>query len=208
MGQLSLALLGTPLVRHGGPELAFPTRKALALLAYLAVEGGLQAREKLAALFWPESDSDRARASLRYTLAALRSVLSHPGGLSHVIAERHAVRFDSSSRYELDLRKVEAASSFARAREREPQSSAKPSGSAQATPVEMLEKAAALCRGAFLEGFSLPDAPEFDDWESVQREIWHRRMESVSTGCRNCARRPAISGARSIQRPGGWRSAP
>lgn len=55
MGQLSLALIGRPRVSHAGADLAFPTRKTLALLVYLAVEGSVQSREKLAALLWPET---------------------------------------------------------------------------------------------------------------------------------------------------------
>jgi hypothetical protein len=48
MGDLSVVVLGAPRVRHGDATLAFPTRKALALLTYLAVEGGMHARGKLA----------------------------------------------------------------------------------------------------------------------------------------------------------------
>jgi DNA-binding SARP family transcriptional activator len=55
--------------------LGFPTRKALALLIYLVVEGAQQPREKLAALFWPDSDRTHARAMLRYTLADIRRAL-------------------------------------------------------------------------------------------------------------------------------------
>jgi len=40
MGQLHLALLGTPEVRHGGQIVTFRTRKALALLTYLVDEVG------------------------------------------------------------------------------------------------------------------------------------------------------------------------
>jgi hypothetical protein len=39
MSQLQLSLLGTPGVKHGEHTLTFSTRKALALLVYLAVEG-------------------------------------------------------------------------------------------------------------------------------------------------------------------------
>ncbi|MFL5656800.1 MAG: hypothetical protein ACJ8CB_21795 [Ktedonobacteraceae bacterium] len=41
MSQLHLSLLGTPVVKHGERTLTFSTRKALALLVYLAVEGGV-----------------------------------------------------------------------------------------------------------------------------------------------------------------------
>jgi predicted ATPase len=36
--------------------------------------------------------------------------------------------------------------------------------------------AAACKRGDFLAGFSLGDAPDFDDWVALQREVWHRRL--------------------------------
>src|SRR5436305_244322 len=76
MGHLTLRTLGTPEVRHAGTLLAFRTRKTLALLIYLAVEPGLHAREKLTALFWPESDAAHGRAMLRRTLAFLRNPLN------------------------------------------------------------------------------------------------------------------------------------
>jgi hypothetical protein len=52
MGQVQVGVLGGPQVQHEGAPLAFPTRKALAPLVYLVVEGGQQPREKLATLLW------------------------------------------------------------------------------------------------------------------------------------------------------------
>ena len=40
----------------------------------------------------------------------------------------------------------------------------------------LLESAAACYRGDFLAGFSLGDAPGFDDWVGIQREVWRRRL--------------------------------
>src|SRR2546429_4869585 len=47
MSALKIALLGPPEVEHG---LTCPDRKVLALLAYLAAEGGMQERQKLTRL--------------------------------------------------------------------------------------------------------------------------------------------------------------
>lgn len=47
---LHLHLLGLPEVRLGERLLTFPTRKTLALLIYLAIEGGSQPREYLLTL--------------------------------------------------------------------------------------------------------------------------------------------------------------
>ena len=72
MGDLCLTLLGPPEVRHGDQVLLFSTRKELALLLYLAVEGRVHARKNLSELFWPEGDAMHGRAALRITLLHLR----------------------------------------------------------------------------------------------------------------------------------------
>ena len=71
MSQLQLSLLGTPVVKHGERTLIFSTRKALALLVYLAVEGGTHPRKTLSESFWPELDAGHGRAALRATLLEL-----------------------------------------------------------------------------------------------------------------------------------------
>ena len=75
MGLLHLAVLGPPEVVHDGSRLTFALRKAEALLLYLAVEGGLHPRSKLAAFLWPDSTPHDARTALRNALALLRTLL-------------------------------------------------------------------------------------------------------------------------------------
>ncbi len=50
MSALKIALLGPPEVEHRDHRLTFPDRKVLALLAYLATEGGVHERQKLTRL--------------------------------------------------------------------------------------------------------------------------------------------------------------
>src|SRR5437667_11374309 len=78
MGLLRLAVLGPPEVFHDCSRLTFALRKAQALLLYLAVEGGMHSRGKLAALLWPDSESSDARRTLRNALGLLRSLLADP----------------------------------------------------------------------------------------------------------------------------------
>ena len=59
-------------------RLSFALRKAQALLLYLAVEGGMHSRSKLAALLWPDSEPSAARKALRNAIALLRSLLADP----------------------------------------------------------------------------------------------------------------------------------
>ena len=75
MRGLELSLLGTPRVCVDGREAAFRTRKTLALLIYLAAEGGMHPREKLAELLWPASESRGGRTALRSSLSRLRRAL-------------------------------------------------------------------------------------------------------------------------------------
>lgn len=66
----ALQLSGAPHVLVGGKRLPLPASDAL-LLAWLALEGPT-AREKLAALLWPDSAVDAARNALRQRLFRLR----------------------------------------------------------------------------------------------------------------------------------------
>ena len=91
MAELSLILLGAPRVLFGGAPVAFDTRKAIALLAYLAVTGQPQQRDALAALLWPDADQTRARGALRRTLSVVYAAL---GRTPYLRIEREQVALD------------------------------------------------------------------------------------------------------------------
>jgi len=175
MSHLSLAFLGAPHVHHAGRMLTFRTRKALGLLVYLTVAGGMHSREQLTALLWPESGQEQGRASLRNTLVYLRNALSETSDSPHLITERDALGFDFTSAFELDVHTLQTA--FNQARTHTPVEGLE-AGMRQ-TLLSQFQAAIAQYRGDFLDGFSLDDAPDFDDWMRLQRETWHRRMSGV-----------------------------
>src|SRR5205807_6125819 len=78
MSVLRLNVLGPPEVYHDGRRLTFALRKAQTLLLYLAVEGGMHPRSKLAALLWPASEPADARRTSRNAIMLLRSLLADP----------------------------------------------------------------------------------------------------------------------------------
>lgn len=184
-GNLHFALLGPPQVYHNGQLLAFPSRKALALLIYLAVEGGTHSRKTLSELFWPESDAAHARATLRATVLELRDVLDGDTSpeyrhvlhrVPHLLIDRDTLGLDLTSGVSLDLQTLQAAWVVARDSSR----------AAATLPEEVrraqraqLHEASILSREEFLAGFSLHNAPGFDDWARFQREYWHLRMQLV-----------------------------
>src|SRR6266568_4326349 len=109
MAQLSFALLGPLEIRHGDSVLKFSTRKALALLIYLAVEGGSHTRRALSELFWPELDSKHGRAALRATLLQLRQLTEHEesSAKSHIHIGQDSLSLDLSSEVVLDVHQLE-----------------------------------------------------------------------------------------------------
>ena len=111
MGLLRLAVLGTPEVFHDDRRLSFSLRKAQALLLYLAVEGGMHPRSKLAVLLWPDSEPATARKALRNALLLLRSILSDTAAAehSHLLAEQELLGLDPQAPLELDLAVVQQA---------------------------------------------------------------------------------------------------
>src|SRR5229473_3438252 len=111
MGLLRLAVLGAPEVFHDGSRLTFSLRKAQALLLYLAVEGGMHPRSKLAAFLWPDSTPHDARTALRNALTLLRSLLADPttAAAAHLLSEGELLGLDPQAPLELDLAVVQQA---------------------------------------------------------------------------------------------------
>ncbi len=144
--ELSLALLGPPVVRRDGAPVTFDTRKATALLALLAVTGREHTREQLADLLWPEADSAKGRASLRRTLSVTAAVMG-----DGLVISRAAVALDPAA-VQVDV------SEF---------------GTLIGQPdAASLERAVALYRSDFLAGFTLRDCPDFEEWQaSVSEEL-------------------------------------
>src|SRR5712691_2718062 len=179
MGDLYLTLLGPPEVRHADQLLLFSTRKELALLIYLAVEGRLHARKTLSEQFWPEGDAGHGRAALRITLLHLRHMLGEGADVfpvPHLLIKGDTLGLDLTSALELDLHTLHEAWTLARASTHT--TLAMPE-EARRSLLAQLQHAINLPRGEFLEGFSLRDAPAFDDWVRFQREYWHLRTSEV-----------------------------
>lgn len=81
MATLRVRLLGELEVEFDGTVITLPTsRRACALLAWLALRPGPHSRSQLAALLWPDVLDASARASLRSALWALRAAFGPTAG--------------------------------------------------------------------------------------------------------------------------------
>jgi DNA-binding SARP family transcriptional activator len=172
---LRIRLLGPPEASLEGLPVRFRIKKALALLCYLAAEGGRHPRRELAQLLWPQSEERRARADLRAVLHKLRKTLGEESARDAV--ERFFViqsnRLELEPReIDLDLEAFEAAVSLAR---RETSLGERVAAAGERRDlIGRLQGDLELYRGEFMEGFSLEDAPEFELWLEGERARWRQ----------------------------------
>ncbi len=170
MPQLHLTLLGTFAANwQGQPVTTFPSDKVRALLAYLAIEGQRPLRrETLATLLWSDWPDDVARRNLRQNLHRLNQLLDalEPGLSQRLLHVTRQTLQLNPTWLVLDVHELQAALT---AVEKHPHRHLH----SCATCLKTLTQAAPLAQGDLLAGFTLPDAPLFDEWLAVQRERLH-----------------------------------
>jgi predicted ATPase/DNA-binding SARP family transcriptional activator len=168
MSCLSLYLLGPPRIERDGLPVRVDTRKAIALLAYIAITGEGHRRDALVNLLWPEYDQARGRTNLRRTLYALRKALAG----DWLDVDREAVRLNPCAEVWLDVDQfhrhlAECLTHGHLASEVCP------------ACLPLLTAAVALYRGDFLSGFSLKDSFNFDDWQFFQADALRREVANA-----------------------------
>jgi DNA-binding SARP family transcriptional activator len=157
-------------------ELTITKRKALALLVYLVTRSGSPAPARFAAgLLWPESSTAAAQNSLRVTCSQLQKSLerAQEDAQPYLISNRLDLQFNPLSRYELDVTRFRSLIEACRTHTHPGQ----PEDCAECAA--RLAQAVMLVRGPFLEGFSLPDCPAFDEWLFFQRERLHQQVTAA-----------------------------
>jgi predicted ATPase/DNA-binding SARP family transcriptional activator/Tfp pilus assembly protein PilF len=156
---LGLTLLGPPQLERDGEPVHISTRKAMALLAYLAVTEQVHSRESLATLFWPDLDQSRALANLRRTLWILSNRLGEDW--LEINAETAALHPEAGIWLDLDA-----------FRHLLSESQSHDHGEAElcAACAPTLIEAVQLYEDDFMAGFTLPDCPAFDEWQFFERE--------------------------------------
>ncbi|MBC8163961.1 MAG: tetratricopeptide repeat protein [Roseiflexaceae bacterium] len=148
---IDLRLLGPIEISVDGVALKVDSRKALALLGYLAVARRPAARTALLGLLWAEMPEDRGRANLSWTLNRLNALL--PGFIQ---ADRNSVRLANATPLAVDLHQFDLYAA---------------SDDEQAQALAL-----SLYGGPLLEGLYLTACPEFEYWLLVERERNEQRL--------------------------------
>lgn len=165
MARLALYLLGAPRIERDGTVIDVDTRKAIALIAFLAVTRERYSRDRLVGLLWPDYDQQHARATLRRTLSTLNKAI----GADWLDLDREMIGLHPSDKFSLDVEAFSAHLAATRAHGHPP---------ADVCPacLQPLTEAVALYRDDFLAGFNLRDSPSFDDWQFFQAESLRRDL--------------------------------
>jgi DNA-binding SARP family transcriptional activator/TolB-like protein len=159
---------GLSIDREGG---AGGQRRPLAVLAILAAAGDRSvARAKLIQQLWPDSDDEKARRVLAQTVYALRRDLDR----DDLVLGTTELRLNPEA-ITSDLAEFE-----------------------QALERRECERAIAIYRGPFLDGFYVPDAPEFERWVEAERshfaERYRRALRTLASEARDRGDRRAEAG--------------
>lgn len=164
MSRAKLFLLGSPRIEYEGVPVEVDTRKAIALLAYLAITQQYHSRDTLAALLWPEHNETQARAVLRRTLSSLARAREEGWldvGRQSIGLNRSKVWVDVGHFMNLLA---------------ECQTHGHPEAQECTACLSPLTEAASLYRGDFLAGFNLRDSFAFDDWQFQEAQSLQRKL--------------------------------
>ncbi len=168
MSQIRVFLLGSPLIERDGAPVMFDRRKAIALLAYLALTGPRPRRDTLAALLWPGYGQSEAYAYVRRTLWTLNQAL----GAGVLSADRDAIGLRQGADLWVDVLAFRELLAAVRAHAHDDLDRCQHCR-------DLLAEAAALYRGDLLAGFSVRESPDFDEWQIAQAETLHQEAAAA-----------------------------
>lgn len=155
---LKIFLLGAPRIEVDGQPIHLERQKSIALLAYLVVTGRSHSREWLATLLWP--DVSTSRVQLRKSLADIRQRLGDNGlytAWDEVGVKENALWSDVGELLRMSM-------NFARG------------DTSSLIDVNFVLN---LYPQHLLNGFTLRDAPDFDDWQRVEEQNLRSRYERL-----------------------------
>ena len=175
MSDLVIRTLGTPSVEYQGSAIKVDTRKAIALIVYLAVERQPRSRDSIAALLWPEQEQFRSRAALRRTLSVLHKALDG----QYLAIERERIALAGPEAPWVDALEFRRLLALRRTHDH---------AEKEVCPAcrELLRQAVALYGDDFLAGFALRDSVTFEEWQFGQRQALRDELATALAALTRC----------------------
>lgn len=152
---LKAIFFGVPQIYHNHDALTGTlSGRCLALFAYLALANQPQDRGHLADLLWSEIGEQQARQNLRYVLYDLRKVVS-----DYLVITRNTIAFTRQKPHWID---ANIFADYLTAKE-------------TLTDPTLLQDLLRLYQDEFLTGFSIQNAPGFEEWLTQQRHAFRQQ---------------------------------
>ncbi len=144
----------------------FATQKSLGLLCYiLDNHPDPVSRDKLMAIFWGETPEDQARYNLRFALWNIRKAAKiREEEADLLLTSRNFCQINPEYKVFIDANEFASFKQSYDARERIPH----------------LEKVLDLYKGPFLDGFTLRNLPDWEEWLANRRETLHQTFINYS----------------------------
>lgn len=162
---LRITTLGELTIELDGESVSgLASRKAEALLVYLAITGKTHAREALATMLWDDRPLGRSLGNLSVLINSLKQDLApflviDRASLGISVGGGLWVDVDEINRLKLPL-----------------ESGGGRTATADESDLEAVEQALGLYRGAFLLGFHLRQARGFEEWAALEQERIQRQV--------------------------------
>ncbi|MCB9157104.1 MAG: tetratricopeptide repeat protein [Caldilineaceae bacterium] len=158
MTSLSIRLLGPPAILLENEPVHIGRRKALALMAYLALNPQPQSRAALAELLWPAYDAASARAELRRALSTLTRAI----GAHWFQIDRQTIMLTPAALHQVDVNQFQQLLDRFR--------------TGNGTDLALLARAIDLAAADFLAGLAIDDAPDFEQWQLFEGQAFQRDL--------------------------------
>ena len=175
MSRLRLSLLGGfSVTLDDQTQTEFESDKVRALLAYIAMNVDRpQRREYLAALLWPELSERRARHNLRQVLFNLRTVIGdHHTNPAFLAITPQTIHLNSSANISSDVAYFSRAVSACQEHSQDRLTFC-------SQCLKMRAEAAGIYRGRFLQGLTLKNCQEFNEWALIEAQNLHFQAVSA-----------------------------
>lgn len=185
MPQVRIHLFGYPRIEIDHQLITVPRRKALGLLAYLAVSRRGASRESLAALLWPEHESSKAHAFVRNALWLIRQTPLE----AYVTVTRHTIELRPHSSLWIDVEAFRSGLEPCHDHDH-------PGQMLCADGLRRMREAVEVPRERFLAGFMIDDSRAFEEWQFAESDALMREWaQGLETLARHCEETGDIAGA-------------
>lgn len=162
--EIDIIMLGSPKILFNKKQITNRlSSKSIGLLCYLSANEN-ESREKLAYMFWEDSNADAAKYNLRYNIWTMNKLLRSSLSENQLLVSNNS-RIHINKEYDiyLDIKEIDTLYSNKESH----------------LSIHILKKLKSLFLGEFLDGFYLKNCLKFNDWVFYEREKYQKKYIDI-----------------------------